>query len=267
MRNDRMASGSSAVSVALEARGLSAGYGDLAAVRDLDLALHTGEIIAIFGPNGAGKTTTLLTLAGALPPLKGDVLWRGQRTTRPLHRRVRDGMGFVPEERSVVSSLSTLDNLRLGLGTVEDALRLFPQLEPLLNRPAGLLSGGEQQMLTLGRALALLPAALLVDELSLGLAPVVVEHLLDTLRANGRPTRYGGARSGATGTPCHAHRRQAAPVPSGCRDRIRGCVERASTPWRPPTWPGLSNQRVAQNKGTSKLGDEFDVHGCCPSWR
>ena len=105
MRNDRMAGGSSAASVVLEARRLSAGYGDLAAVRDLDLALHTGEIIAIFGPNGAGKTTTLLTLAGALPPLKGDVLWRGQRTTRPLHRRVRDGMGFVPEERSVVSSL------------------------------------------------------------------------------------------------------------------------------------------------------------------
>ena len=183
MRNDRMASGSSAVSVVLEARGLSAGYGDLAAVRDLDLALHTGEIIAIFGPNGAGKTTTLLTLAGALPPLKGDVLWRGQRTTRPLHRRVRDGMGFVPEERSVVSSLSTLDNLRLGLGSVDDALSLFPQLEPLLNRPAGLLSGGEQQMLTLGRALASRPTALLVDELSLGLAPVVVEHLLDTLRA------------------------------------------------------------------------------------
>ena len=166
----------------LEARNLAAGYGGRPVVRDLDITLARGEISAILGPNGAGKTTALLTLAGALPPLSGDVLWHGHKTTKPLHQRVRDGMGFVPEERSVVVGLSTLDNLRLGLGSVDDALGFFPQLEPLLSRPAGLLSGGEQQMVTLGRALASRPAALLVDELSLGLAPLVIDHLLTTLR-------------------------------------------------------------------------------------
>ena len=141
----------------LEARRLYAGYGERAVVRDLDITLARGEISAILGPNGAGKTTALLTLAGALTPISGDVLWHGERTTKSLHRRVRDGMGFVPEERSVVMGLSTLDNLRLGLGSVDDALGFFPQLEPLLSRPAGLLSGGEQQMVTLGRAARLAP--------------------------------------------------------------------------------------------------------------
>jgi branched-chain amino acid transport system ATP-binding protein len=167
----------------LEARGLSAGYGDLAAVRNVDLALHRGEIAAVLGPNGAGKTTLLMTLAGALRPLGGTVLWEGRATTASLHKRVRSGMAFVPEERSVISGLTTLDNLRLGRGSVDDALEFFPQLAPLLNRRAGLLSGGEQQMLTLARAIASRPAALLVDELSLGLAPIIVDRLLDTLRS------------------------------------------------------------------------------------
>jgi branched-chain amino acid transport system ATP-binding protein len=167
----------------LEARGLCAGYGDLAAVRNVDLVLHRGEIAAVFGPNGAGKTTLLMTLAGALRPLSGVVLWKGNGTTAPLHKRVRSGMAFVPEERSVISGLTTLDNLRLGLGSVDEALQFFPQLTPLLGRRAGLLSGGEQQMLTLARAVASRPAALLVDELSLGLAPIIVDRLLDALRS------------------------------------------------------------------------------------
>jgi branched-chain amino acid transport system ATP-binding protein len=165
----------------LEARGLTAGYGDLAAVRNIDLQLREREIVAIFGPNGAGKTTTLRTLAGALPPLGGQVFWRGRPTRAPLFRRVRSGMGYVPEERSIITRLSVRDNLRLGRGGVSDAVDLFPQLGPLLSRPAGLLSGGEQQMLTLARCLASRPAVLLVDELSLGLAPVVVDRLLDSL--------------------------------------------------------------------------------------
>jgi branched-chain amino acid transport system ATP-binding protein len=166
----------------LEAKGLFAGYGDLAAVRDLDLTVHAGEIVALLGPNGAGKTTTLMTLAGALPALKGSVRCNGRVVTSPLHRRVRAGMGFIPEERSVIGKLTVKDNLRLGRGSVEDAVRLFPQLEPLLGRLGGLLSGGEQQMLTLARCLASRPSIILVDELSLGLAPIVVKSLLATLR-------------------------------------------------------------------------------------
>jgi branched-chain amino acid transport system ATP-binding protein len=166
----------------LEARGLSAGYGDLAAVRNVNLVLHRGEIAAVFGPNGAGKTTLLMTLAGALRPLGGTVLWHGESTSASLHQRVRSGMAFVPEQRSVITGLSTLDNLRLGRGSVDDALAFFPSLKPLLSRRAGLLSGGEQQMLTLARAVASRPEALLVDELSLGLAPIIVDRLLDSLR-------------------------------------------------------------------------------------
>lgn len=166
----------------IEARELTAGYGELAAVRGIDLVVRRGEVIALFGPNGAGKTTTLLTLAGELPPISGEVRWLGSPTRAPLYRRVREGMAFVPEERSVVPGMSTRDNLLLGRGGVEGALAVFPELEGLLDRPAGLLSGGEQQMLTLARSLALQPKLLLVDELSLGLAPIIVSRLMATIR-------------------------------------------------------------------------------------
>ncbi len=162
--------------------GLTAGYGDLAAVRDLDLSLHAGELVALIGPNGAGKTTTLATLAGLLPPLGGEVRWRGQATSDPIHVLARDGLGFIPESGSVFMRMSTRDNLRLVPGGSERAIALFPELEPLLDRPAGLLSGGEQQMLTIGRALSRQPRALLIDELSLGLAPVIVTRLLSAVQ-------------------------------------------------------------------------------------
>jgi ABC-type branched-subunit amino acid transport system ATPase component/branched-subunit amino acid ABC-type transport system permease component len=169
-------------SALIEARGLSAGYGDLAAVRDLNLVVRPGEVVALLGPNGAGKTTTLMALAGELKPLQGDVLWRGQADARPLHRRAREGLALVPEERSVFMQLSTAENLRLGTGSTEAALAMFGELTPLLARRAGLLSGGEQQILTLARALAGKPALLLADELSLGLAPLIVERLLLAVR-------------------------------------------------------------------------------------
>jgi ABC-type branched-subunit amino acid transport system ATPase component/branched-subunit amino acid ABC-type transport system permease component len=164
-------------------RGLAAGYGELAAVRDLDLDVRSGEILALLGPNGAGKTTTLLTLAGELAPIAGDVRCLGTGRRAPLQARVRRGLAYVPEERAVFTSLSVGANLRLRRGATSDALELFPELAPLLRRRAGLLSGGEQQMLTLGRALAGTPRLLLVDELSLGLAPMVVQRLLRAVRA------------------------------------------------------------------------------------
>jgi branched-chain amino acid transport system ATP-binding protein len=166
----------------LETIGLTAGYDDLPAVRDLSIGVAAGEIVALFGPNGAGKTTTLLACVGLLPPIAGEVRWLGDSSRQPVHRLARSGLVYVPEGRSVTTGLSVADNLRIGRGGVSSAIAIFPELEPLLDRPAGLLSGGEQQMLALGRALASKPRALLVDELSLGLAPLVVERLLGVLR-------------------------------------------------------------------------------------
>ena len=171
-----------AAGVVLETSGLTAGYGDLAAVRDVSISVRRGEIVALFGANGAGKTTTLMATVGALGRMAGEVRWRGELTHGPVHRLARQGLAFVPEERSVISGLSTLDNLRIGRGPVEKALAWFPELEPLLGRNAGLLSGGQQQMLTLARALAAEPEVLVIDELSLGLAPLVVDRLLAVLR-------------------------------------------------------------------------------------
>jgi branched-chain amino acid transport system ATP-binding protein len=166
----------------LECRGLAAGYGAVAVVRDLDLHVDPGEVVALIGPNGAGKTTTLLTLAGELPAVAGDVYFGGVAKKAPLFRRARRGMGFVTEERSVFMSLTTEENLRIAGVTPADAIAIFPELEPLMRRTAGLLSGGEQQMLTLARAVGRDPKLLLADELSLGLAPLIVRRLLDTVR-------------------------------------------------------------------------------------
>jgi branched-chain amino acid transport system ATP-binding protein len=166
----------------LEARGLTVGYGPMPVVHDLDLSVHAGEVVALLGVNGAGKTTTVRALAGELRPLRGEVWFNGRKTTAPLHRRAREGMRYITEERSVFMELSTADNLRLGGQERRRCLELFPELERLLNRKAGLLSGGEQQMLTLARSLAAEPSVLLADELSLGLAPLVLERLLRAVR-------------------------------------------------------------------------------------
>jgi branched-chain amino acid transport system ATP-binding protein len=166
----------------IEARSLSAGYDGVPAVQDLDLYVDAGEIVALLGPNGAGKTTTMLTLAGEIPPLAGEVRFEGAATTAPLHRRAKRGLAIVTEERSVFMDLSTSANLRLGRGETARALELFPELDGLLHRRAGLLSGGEQQILTMARALAGEPKLLLADELSLGLAPLIVQRILRAVR-------------------------------------------------------------------------------------
>jgi branched-chain amino acid transport system ATP-binding protein len=166
----------------IEARGLSAGYGATVVVHSLDLAVNAGEVVALLGPNGAGKTTTLLTLAGELQPRSGEVRMRGVSVRTPCHRRARAGLGFITEERSVFMQLSVADNLRVaGVGS-SDALSLFPELEPSMKKKAGQLSGGQQQMLALARMLARRPTMLLADELSLGLAPLVVKRLLAVIR-------------------------------------------------------------------------------------
>jgi branched-chain amino acid transport system ATP-binding protein len=161
---------------------MSAGYGGQPVVHDLDLTVEPGEVVCLLGPNGAGKTTTLLAMSGELPLLGGEVIFDGEPTTAPLYRRARAGLAYVTEERSVFKSLSGFDNLRTGAVTTEDVLALFPELERCLGTRGGLLSGGEQQMLTVGRALARKPRLLLADELSLGLAPIIVDRLLQAVR-------------------------------------------------------------------------------------
>jgi branched-chain amino acid transport system ATP-binding protein len=166
----------------IEARAMSAGYGGRPVVHDLDLTVEPGEVVCLLGPNGAGKTTTLLAMSGELPLLGGEVLFDGEPTAAPLYRRARAGLAYVTEERSVFKSLNGFDNLRTGAVTAGDVLALFPELERCLGTRGGLLSGGEQQMLTVGRALARKPRLLLADELSLGLAPIIVDRLLQAVR-------------------------------------------------------------------------------------
>lgn len=166
----------------IRAVGLSAGYGSLAAVRNIDLEVRPGEVVALLGANGAGKTTTLLTLAGELSPLAGDVRFFSGPSRASLVHRARNGLGLITEEKAVFMNLTVAENLRLGRGSVDGALALFPELSEHLGRRAGLLSGGQQQMLTLARVLAGRPQVLLADELSLGLAPILVQRLLTAVR-------------------------------------------------------------------------------------
>jgi branched-chain amino acid transport system ATP-binding protein len=132
----------------LEAAGLCVGYGGNPVVRELDLRVHAGEVVALLGANGAGKTTTLLGLAGELRPIRGAVRMYGNTVTAPLHRRARAGLAYISEEKSVISELSVTDNLRLGRGDIDIAFRAFPELDRLRRRRAGTLSGGEQQVHT-----------------------------------------------------------------------------------------------------------------------
>jgi branched-chain amino acid transport system ATP-binding protein len=167
----------------IEAIAADIGYGAMPVVRNLHLAVHPGEIVALLGVNGAGKSTTVRALAGELKPTAGEIRIRGVATTAPLHKRARQGLRLITEERSVFMGLTAADNLRLGGQTRDDVLAIFPELARVMRRKAGLLSGGEQQMLTLGRALASRPDILLIDELSLGLAPLILERLLAEVKA------------------------------------------------------------------------------------
>ena len=166
----------------IAARGMSAGYGPQAVIHDVDIDVRPGEVVALLGPNGAGKTTTLLALSGELPLLAGEVALDGVVTKAPLYKRAQQGLVFVTEEKSVFMGLSTRDNLKVAGVELDDALALFPELERRLDVRGGLLSGGEQQMLSLARGLCRSPRVLLADELSMGLAPMVVTRLLEAVR-------------------------------------------------------------------------------------
>ena len=168
---------------ALRTAGLTVGYGTSPVVRNVSVRVAAGEVVGLLGANGAGKTTTLLAIAGELKPLSGEVHLFGRLAHGKLHERSAQGLAFVTEEKSVIFGLSVMDNLRLGRGDIARAMELFPELIPLRKRMAGNLSGGEQQILTFARALSRSPKVLLADELSLGLAPLVVERLGRAIRA------------------------------------------------------------------------------------
>jgi len=178
----------------LELRGVSAGYGRIEVVHDIDLVVPAGSVVALLGPNGAGKTTTLAAIAGTIPLMQGDLLLDG-RSVRGLstYERTRRGIVLVPEGRSVFPSLSVEDNLELVVrAATNDSLtrnerlsevwEIFPRLAERREQRAGTLSGGEQQMLALSRAFLSSARVLLMDEISMGLAPVLVENLFDAVK-------------------------------------------------------------------------------------
>ena len=172
----------------LELSAVDVAYGDLPALRGVNVVVEAGETLSVVGANGAGKTTMLRTISGLLRPRRGEVRFEGERIDRlPCHRVVELGVVHVPEGRKVFPSLAVRENLELGSYTraakvrradsLERVFTLFPRLRERVRQPAGTLSGGEQQMLAIGRALMALPKLLMLDEPSLGLAPLIVKEI------------------------------------------------------------------------------------------
>lgn len=175
----------------LDVQGLRSGYGRLTVLYDVDFNVDAGEMVMLRGPNGAGKSTLLKTILGVIPARQGTIVYRGKRISHePPHARFAAGISMAPEGRRIFSRLSVLENLMSGAyglekgaaaGQLERVFTLFPVLAERREQRGGSLSGGEQQMLSVGRALMSRPRLLMVDELSLGLAPLIIERLLDTL--------------------------------------------------------------------------------------
>ena len=178
----------------LEVKGLRVAYGGIQAVKGIDLTVAQGELVTLIGANGAGKSTTLKALAGLLRPASGSIHYNGADiTARPAFELVRRGLALVPEGRGVFGRLTVEENLAMGAysrrdpaGIAADRDRVYgllPRLAERRRQPGGTLSGGEQQMLALGRALMSRPRMLLLDEPSMGLAPLIVQTIFETIRA------------------------------------------------------------------------------------
>ena len=177
----------------LEVKDLEVYYGVIQAIKGISFEVNKGEVIALIGANGAGKTTTLHTVTGLLSPKKGHVIFEGKDITKvPAHKIVSMGMAHVPEGRRVFAELSVYENLKMGAYTrkdkneIEESLanvyKRFPRLEERKNQMAGTLSGGEQQMLAMGRALMSSPKIILMDEPSMGLSPLFVNEIFDIIK-------------------------------------------------------------------------------------
>jgi branched-chain amino acid transport system ATP-binding protein len=171
----------------LEVSGLGAGYGRVQVLWDVDLRVDEGEIVALVGPNGAGKTTLLRVVSGMVPVQSGSVIFRDERSSgRSIEEIVRQGISHVPEGRRLFPGLTVRDNLRLGgwrsdNTDLEPVLEMFPVLRDRLGQVAGSMSGGEQQICAIARGLMSRPALMMIDELSLGLAPVIVDEIIERL--------------------------------------------------------------------------------------
>ena len=171
----------------LQVNSLTTGHNGVAVVHDVNLMVERGEVVALLGANGAGKTTLLHTIAGLLPTINGTVFFNDQPVTGlSTHQIVRQGLSLLPENRGIFYQLTVAENLRLykrqgGAVKVEEVFEYLPALKPLVERKAGLLSGGEQQMLSLGCRFIADPKLMLIDEMSLGLAPIIFQRMLPVL--------------------------------------------------------------------------------------
>lgn len=177
----------------LEIKDLEVNYGVIKAIKDVSFEVNEGEIIALIGANGAGKTTILHTITGLIPAKAGSIMFDGKELTKtPPHKIVSMGMAHVPEGRRIFQQLSVIENLKLGAYTRKDKAEIdstlkmvyerFPRLEERKNQVAGTLSGGEQQMLAMGRALMSKPRIILMDEPSMGLSPLLVSEIFDIIK-------------------------------------------------------------------------------------
>ena len=202
----------------LELKGLSSGYGAIEALKSIDLRIDKGEIVTLIGANGAGKSTTLRSITGLVVPYSGEVIFEGRKLNgTPTHQITRLGISMVPEGRAIFANLTVLENLEMGAylqkdraqyaASLDRAFTLFPRLKERRKQAGGTLSGGEQQMLAIGRALMARPRLLLLDEPSLGLAPILVHAIFGAIDAiNKEGTTILLVEQNANAALRHSHR-------------------------------------------------------------